>query len=212
MTDLTLWYDRPATDWETQALPIGNGALGAMVFGGTDTERLQFNEKSLWTGGPGSREGYDFGDWAAPRPDAIAEVQEALDRDGRMAPEDVAAALGQPKSGFGAYQPFGDLWLDLAGRPGSPAGYRRELSLGEAVARVTYTAEGVRHSREYFASHPGNVVAERITLHVGRSGPITVRTALAGRCRISGDVRPRRSGDTLSWDAEAGTAYTILGR
>ncbi|MEV4578858.1 glycoside hydrolase N-terminal domain-containing protein [Nonomuraea jabiensis] len=93
MTDLTLWYDRPATDWETQALPIGNGALGAMVFGGTGTERLQFNEKSLWTGGPGSREGYDFGDWSPPRPDALARVQEALDRDGRMAPQEVAAAL-----------------------------------------------------------------------------------------------------------------------
>ncbi|WP_313044620.1 glycoside hydrolase N-terminal domain-containing protein [Nonomuraea jabiensis] len=66
VTDLTLWYDRP--DWETQALPIGNGALGAMAFGGTDTERLQFNEKSLWTGGPGSREGYDFGDWSPRRP------------------------------------------------------------------------------------------------------------------------------------------------
>ncbi|MBE1590262.1 glycoside hydrolase family 95-like protein [Nonomuraea angiospora] len=53
--------------------------------------------------------------------------------------------------------------------------------------------------------------AERITLHAGRSGPITVRTDLAGRCRVSGDARPRRSGDTLSWDAEAGTTYTILG-
>ncbi|MBE1590263.1 hypothetical protein H4W80_008521 [Nonomuraea angiospora] len=99
MTDLTLWYDRPATDWETQALPLGNGALGAMVFGGTGTERLQFNEKSLWTGGPGSREGYDFGDWTAPRPDALAGVQERLDRDGRMTPEEVAAALGQPRPG-----------------------------------------------------------------------------------------------------------------
>ncbi|MEW1842354.1 glycoside hydrolase N-terminal domain-containing protein [Nonomuraea angiospora] len=85
MTDLTLWYDRPATDWETRALPLGNGALGAMVFGGTGTERLQLNEKSLWTGDPGSREGYSFGDWTSPRPDALAGVQERLDRDGRMA-------------------------------------------------------------------------------------------------------------------------------
>ncbi|SEH00153.1 Glycosyl hydrolase family 65, N-terminal domain [Nonomuraea solani] len=58
--DLTLWYDKPATDWETQALPIGNGPLGAMIFGGVASERIQFNEKTLWTGGPGSP-GYDHG-------------------------------------------------------------------------------------------------------------------------------------------------------
>ena len=56
-----LWYDKPATDWEKEALPIGNGRIGAMVFGGVDTERLQISEKSLWTGGPGSEGGYDFG-------------------------------------------------------------------------------------------------------------------------------------------------------
>ncbi|RVX47390.1 alpha-L-fucosidase 2 [Nonomuraea polychroma] len=162
MTGLTLWYDRPAVDWETEALPIGNGALGAMIFGGTALEQIQFNEKTLWTGGPGSRQGYDFGNWTAPRPGALAEVRERLDREGRMVPEEVAAALGQPKSGFGAYQTFGDLWLDLP--EDSPAtGYRRELSLREAVATVTYTAGGVRHSREYFACHPGNVIVGRIS-------------------------------------------------
>ncbi|MEV4011054.1 glycoside hydrolase family 95 protein [Nonomuraea angiospora] len=208
MTDLTLWYDRPATDWETQALPIGNGALGAMVFGGTDTERLQFNEKSLWTGGPGSREGYGFGDWAAPRPDALAEVQEALDRDGRMAPEDVAAALGQPKSGFGAYQPFGDLWLDLAARPGSPAGYRRELSLSEAVARVTYTADGVRHSREYFASHPGNVIAGRVTADRAGQVSFTLRVSTPhedGQVSVSDGrltIRGRLADNGMAFEAQ----------
>ena len=56
-----LWYDKPATDWEKEALPIGNGRIGAMVFGGVDSERLQISEKSLWTGGPGSEGGYDYG-------------------------------------------------------------------------------------------------------------------------------------------------------
>ncbi|MFI7698199.1 glycosyl hydrolase family 95 catalytic domain-containing protein [Nonomuraea sp. NPDC049480] len=158
---LTLWYDRPATDWETEALPIGNGALGAMVFGGIGLEQIQFNEKTLWTGGPGSRQGYDFGNWTSPRPDAISEVRETLDREGRMAPEEVAARLGQPKSGFGAYQTFGDLWLDLPADTSDD--YRRELSLREAVARVAYTSGGVRHTREYFAGHPGNVIVGRIS-------------------------------------------------
>src|SRR6187455_2654859 len=56
-----LWYDKPATDWEKEALPIGNGRMGAMVFGGVASERLQISEKSLWTGGPGAEGGYDFG-------------------------------------------------------------------------------------------------------------------------------------------------------
>ncbi|MEU3165144.1 glycoside hydrolase family 95 protein [Streptosporangium sp. NPDC006930] len=183
---MTLWYDRPAADWETQALPIGNGALGAMVFGGVGRERIQFNEKSLWTGGPGAN-GYDFGNWASPRPNAIAEVRARIDRDGAMSPEAVAARLGQPRSGFGAYQTFGDLWLDMHGGPGIPpdtetpedtvTGYRRELDLREAVARVGYTASGVTHSREYFASHPGDVVVGRLSADRGGEVFFTLRTS-----------------------------------
>ncbi|TDD12462.1 glycoside hydrolase family 95 protein [Nonomuraea deserti] len=174
--DLTLWYDDPATDWETQALPIGNGALGAMVFGGTRTERLQFNEKTLWTGGPGSAQGYDFGNWASPRPDALAGVRRRLDRDTRMSPEEVAAELGQPKSGFGAYQTFGDLWLEMA-EGGTAGGYRRELRLREAVVRVGYTAGGVRHTREYFAGHPANVIAGRLSADRAGAVSFTLRAS-----------------------------------
>ncbi|TDC02911.1 glycoside hydrolase family 95 protein [Nonomuraea longispora] len=174
--DLTLWYDAPATDWESQALPIGNGALGAMVFGGTRTERLQFNEKTLWSGGPGSRQGYDFGNWVTPRPDALARVRRRLDRDTRMAPEEVASELGRPKSGFGAYQPFGDLWLDLA-HDGAAGGYRRELRLREAVARVRYTVDGVRHAREYLAVHPSGVIAGRISADRAGAVSFTLRVS-----------------------------------
>ncbi|WP_371783243.1 glycosyl hydrolase family 95 catalytic domain-containing protein [Streptosporangium subroseum] len=175
--DLTLWYDKPATDWETQALPIGNGAMGAMVFGGVNSEQIQFNEKSLWTGGPGANN-YDFGNWTSPRPNAIAEVQAQIDRDGKMSPEAVAAKLGQPKSGFGAYQTFGDLWLDMPEVPASAVtGYRRELNLRDAVAKVGYTAGGVTYSREYFASHPSNVVVGRISADKGGKVSFTLRTS-----------------------------------
>ncbi|MFC4585165.1 glycosyl hydrolase family 95 catalytic domain-containing protein [Sphaerisporangium corydalis] len=193
--DLTLWYDKPATDWESQALPIGNGPLGAKIFGGVATEQIQFNEKTLWTGGPGSP-GYDSGNWKTPRPGAIAEVQAQIDRDGRMSPEAVAARLGQPKTGFGSYQTFGDLYLDVAGAPANPTGYRRELSLREAVARVGYTADGVTYSREYFAGHPGNVIAGRLSADQGGKVSFTLRhtsprddktvTAAGGRLTIRG--------------------------
>ncbi|QYC43248.1 hypothetical protein Nocox_28295 [Nonomuraea coxensis DSM 45129] len=196
--DLTLWYDEPATDWETQALPIGNGPLGAMVFGGVDRERIQFNEKTLWTGGPGSP-GYDSGNWRSPRPGAIAEVRRRIDRDGRMPPDAVAAELGQARSGYGAYQTFGDLFLDFPGAPAAPEGYRRELSLREAVARVGYRAGGVRHSREYFAGNPGGVIAGRLTAdrpgqvsftlsHTSPRDDKTV-TAAGGRLTVRGRLR-----------------------
>ncbi|MFY1693171.1 glycoside hydrolase family 95 protein [Plantactinospora sp. WMMB782] len=159
---LTLWYDEPAADWETRALPIGNGALGGMVFGRLGTETVQFNEKTLWTGGPGSAGGYDFGNWTSPRPGAIDEVRRLIDERGRLDPAEVAERLGQPKRGFGAYDTFGELSLRLTGHPGPVADYRRELDLGRAVATVGYTADGVRHTREYFASHPDGVLVLRL--------------------------------------------------
>ncbi|MFD3655555.1 glycoside hydrolase N-terminal domain-containing protein [Streptomyces sp. NPDC058620] len=176
----TLRYDRPATDWEREALPVGNGALGAVVFGGVARERLQLNEKSLWTGGPGSKEGYDHGNWPAPRPDALAEVRRIIDENGAMDPEDVAGRLGNPAyastdgiPGFGNYQNFGELVLDVPDAPASPVGYRRGLDLTQALATVSYgdaregegegpTGGEARFSREYFASHPAQVVAGRL--------------------------------------------------
>lgn len=157
-----LWDDRPATDWETQALPIGNGALGGMVFGGVAVETVQFAEKTLWTGGPGSADGYDFGDWTAPRPGALAEVRRLLAERGRLAPAEVARRLGQPRRGFGAYQNFGELCLRLAGHAGPVREYHRKLDIAAAVARVSYRHDGVRHHREYFASHPDGVLVLRL--------------------------------------------------
>ncbi|MGW0560205.1 glycoside hydrolase family 95 protein [Streptomyces sp. NPDC003016] len=165
-----LWYDEPATDWEREALPIGNGALGAMVFGEVARERLQLNEKSLWTGGPGSAEGYDHGDWPTPRPGALADVQRIIDEKGAMDPDEVSRRLGNPAyatggriPGFGDYQNFGDLFLDVPGAPASPAGYRRGLDLADAVATVSYGDGETRFTRAYFASRPGGVVVGRIS-------------------------------------------------
>ncbi|WP_428965625.1 glycoside hydrolase family 95 protein [Micromonospora fluostatini] len=184
----TLWYAEPATDWETRSLPIGNGALGACVFGGVGTERLQYNEKTLWTGGPGSATGYDAGNWRTPRPGALQRVRERIDATGQADPEWVAGELGQPRTGYGAYQSFGEVLL--TGLPAATAGadaaagadaetggevepgdYRRWLDLGTALAGVTYRAAGVRHTREYFVSHPDQVLVARLDADVpGRVG------------------------------------------
>jgi alpha-L-fucosidase 2 len=158
---LTLWYDEPATDWESQSLPIGNGALGASVFGGVRSELLQFNEKSLWTGGPGSP-GYDFGNWRTARPGAMAEVQDRINAEGQVTPEWAAGVLGQPKTGFGSYQTFGDLRLTQPQAPSDVTGYRRSLDIAEAVAGVSYSTEGVTYTREYFASAADDVIVARL--------------------------------------------------
>jgi len=194
---LTLWYDEPATNWETQALPIGNGALGGMVFGGVATETVQFNEKTLWTGGPGSTQGYNFGNWTSPRPGAIEGVQRDLDARLRMPPQEVANRLGQPKSGFGSYNTFGDLTLKLPAAPGAVQEYRRELDIANAVARVSYVEGGVRYTREYFASNPDGVLVVRVSADqpgkVGFTAGVTApnnrsktTTAAGGRITFAG--------------------------
>lgn len=173
-----LWYDRPAADWETEALPVGNGALGAMVFGTVASERLQFNEKTLWTGGPGSP-GYDHGNWREPRPGALDRVRDRLDADGSAPPGQVASELGQPKTGFGAYQTFGDIRLDFPGAPDEPSAYRRELGIRDAVASVAYSDGATAHRREFFASHPAGVLAGRISAEASGKVSFTLRFASA---------------------------------
>ena len=171
-----LWYSRPAADWEREALPIGNGSLGATVFGGAPSERIQLNEKTLWTGGPGSAEGYDHGDWTAPRPGALAAVRQRIDTAGEVTPEQVAGLLGQPRRGYGAYQRLGDIHLGLA-HPRPDPGYRRELDLSTAMARVRYQAGQVTHQREFFASYPHQAIVGRLWAET--PGAVTLTVSLA---------------------------------
>jgi alpha-L-fucosidase 2 len=159
---MTLWYDEPATDWESKSLPIGNGALGMSVFGGVQNEQLQFNEKTLWTGGPGSPN-YDFGNWRTPRPNAIRDVQNRINAEQQVAPEWVAGILGQGKTGFGAYQTFGDILLSQPQAPPNVTNYRRSLDIAEAVSGVSYTSNGANFAREYFASAADDVIVARLS-------------------------------------------------
>ncbi|MFJ1843716.1 glycosyl hydrolase family 95 catalytic domain-containing protein [Streptomyces sp. NPDC088146] len=227
----TLRYDTPAASWERESLPIGGGALGASVYGTLASERLTFNEKTLWTGGPGSAEGYDFGNWTTPRPGALAGVQQRLDSQGALDPDAVAAELGQARRGYGAYQVFGDLWLDLPNAPAAPdASYRRTLDLRNALAAVTYSHQGAVHTREFFVSHPDGVIAGRLAADRPGQVSFTLRhtsprgdcTATAGKDRLTvrgalkdnglrfeAQIRVRTSGGTVT-DGADGT-LTVTG-
>lgn len=154
---LTLHYDRPATYFE-ESLLIGNGRLGAIIYGGTAEERISLNDITLWTGEP-------EGDPTTP--DAykhLPDIRAALDS------EDYARAdsLNRLLQGHYSqnYQPLGTLTLTACGQPlaadAAPTGYRRSLDLNRAVAEVNYEEGGVRCSREYFASAPDSVIVIRL--------------------------------------------------
>jgi alpha-L-fucosidase 2 len=148
---LRLWYPRPAGEW-VEALPLGNGRLGVMVFGGVARERLALNEDTLWSGGP--RE------WDNPEAlKALPEVRRLV-FEGKYAEADQAAKrmMGPDTA---AYQPLGD--LEITFEHGDAYGdYRRALELSTGVARTSYTAGGVRYSRELFVSHPDQVIVVRL--------------------------------------------------
>ncbi len=161
-TNLQLWYESPAEHWMSEALPIGNGFMGAMVFGGIERERIQFNEESLWSGGKGEWEQYNGGN----RPEAykyLPEVRRLLDLGNyqdahRLANRELTGIIqgNHPEGGwigFGAYQNMGDLWIEVDSN-GTISNYRRSLDLQNSTAEVTYTDGRINHHRTYFASHP----------------------------------------------------------
>ncbi|HYO10600.1 MAG TPA: glycoside hydrolase family 95 protein [Tepidisphaeraceae bacterium] len=165
---LALWYRRPAKHW-VEALPVGNGRLGAMVFGGVTRERLQLNEDSLWSG---SHQEADNPNAAA----ALPEVRRLLFERKYVEAEALAqrSLTATPKTGtgfgrsaklpYGSYQTLGDLWLEFDVPPARVERYRRELDLDTAVARTTYTSgDGVTFTREVFSSHPDQVLVVRLT-------------------------------------------------
>ena len=152
---LTLWYRRPAKEW-LEALPLGNGRLAAMVYGGVETERLQLNEGTVWAGGP----------YTPANPEGLAALPEIrrLIFDGKW--HEAQALINAKFIGIPApelpYQTIGHLTLDFP-PPASVAGYRRELDLDTAITRVSYTVDGVHFTRECFISAVHQVLVMRLT-------------------------------------------------
>ncbi|WP_116510374.1 glycoside hydrolase N-terminal domain-containing protein [Micromonospora sp. B006] len=166
--DLALWYDEPAgTDW-LRALPIGNGRLGAMVFGNMDTERLQLNEDTVWAGGP-----YDSANTRGAA--NLAEIRRRVFADQWTSAQDLInqTMMGSP-GGQLAYQTVGDLRLSFGSASGATQ-YNRTLDLTTATVTTTYVLNGVRHQREVFASAPDQVIVLRLT--ADRANAITFSAA-----------------------------------
>ncbi|MBC8872724.1 MAG: glycoside hydrolase family 95 protein [Planctomycetes bacterium] len=152
---MTLWYDKPASQW-VEALPIGSGSMGAMVFGRPAKEHLQLNEDTVWAGGP---EDYIN---AKASPEVLEKVRQLLLDGKQREAEQVARDLMSEPLRQMAYQPFGDLFIEFPNHE-EVSDYRRQLDLDSALVSITYKHEGVTYRREIFASHPDHAIVVRLT-------------------------------------------------
>jgi alpha-L-fucosidase 2 len=191
---LKLWYRQPARVW-TEALPIGNGRLAAMVFGDVRREHLQLNEDTVWSG-----EKRDRANPEAPK--AFADIRRLL-ADGRPAEAQRLAdraMIAIPRA-LPVYQTLGDLWLEFDA-DGDVSNYRRELDLDTGIQSVRYTRNGVGYVREAYASAPGRAIVMRLT--ADRPGSISFRATMsrpadatveadAGRLVLSGQALPKKA-------------------
>ncbi len=151
---LELWYDQPAKFW-TAALPIGNGRMGAMDFGGVSESRFQFNEDSLWTGGP-----HSYAHRGAA--EVLPQIRQLLFDGKQREAEELASRrfMSRPLRQH-SYQPFGDVTLKISGIDSSEA-YRRSLDLSSAISTTRFRSGGVSYSRRAFASFPDQVIVIQV--------------------------------------------------
>ena len=150
---LILWYNKPSEVWE-DALPVGNGRIGAMVFGYTDTERIQLNDDSLW---PADH----WQDDPEGTPEDLARIRELLIEGRHAEADEMMVEKFSRKDIVRSHQTLGELYIDLD--HSGITEYRRELDISKAVATVSYRTNGEKVTRRVFASHPHQVIVIELT-------------------------------------------------
>ncbi|WP_343701293.1 glycoside hydrolase family 95 protein [Chitinophaga sp.] len=211
---LKLWYQQPAKNWN-EALPVGNGRVGAMVFGQVQEERLQLNEGFLWSGGP--RDGNNPGAKAM-----LPKVREALWKGEYMLADSLSRQMLGPYSA--RYITLGDLLLRNTAPAGKPEKYERSLDLNTAIATVKYTDKGVEYTRETFVSYPDQLLVIRwrssrpgaLNFHAGFNNPmpskITKRSdahvVMSGQAPSYVPHRPYEKRQ-IEYDGKTGTKYEV---
>ncbi len=192
---LVLWYNQPAKDWN-EALPIGNGRLGAMIFGRPAEELIQLNEQTLWTGGPVDPN---------PNPDApkyLQPVRDALFKDSIGQAVRLLRKMQGPNTEM--YQPLGDIIIKQHYK-GEATKYYRDLNISNATSTTRFTANGVEYTREMFSSAPQQVIIIRLKASKPKTLNFTVgvnhelkfdkhvtdakEIVLKGKARITNDER-----------------------
>jgi alpha-L-fucosidase 2 len=199
-----LWYAKPAERW-LQALPLGNGNQGAMIYGGVQEERIALSDSSAWSGAPGEHE---------VNPEARTHLDEIrqLIFAGKYSEATKVARKYLPGRGrnFGTNLPLPDLLVEFGNMPGEGTGYRRALNLDTATASISFEMEGKRYKREAFATHAHRLIVYRIAhpasfqLHFAKSPlPATVQP-LGNRLIMSG-----RAVETKHSDGKSGVDFEI---
>ncbi|MCB0636348.1 MAG: glycoside hydrolase family 95 protein [Lewinella sp.] len=171
-SELTLWYDEPAQEW-VEALPVGNGRLGGMVYGGTANEQIQLNEETIWAGEPGNNIQPEL-------KEVLPRLRELLLTGRHVEAQDLANEVlpRAPREGtnYGMpYQPLGDLRIDFPGHEAA-TDYRRELNLSQALSSVSYRLGEITFRREVFSSFADDVILVRLT--ADRPGQISCQLRL----------------------------------
>ena len=188
VSELKLSYNFPATVWESEALPIGNGHLGAMVFGDVPVDIIQVNEHSLWSGGPGKNPKYNGGHLrtAAETHQSLQNARRTLQEkvitfranntikigadgitSGDYPPENeqlrsyIEGLMGD-RTDFGSYQSLSNIHIADT-QSSAYTNYSRELNIDNATQKITYLQDGVNYVREYFVSYPDNVIVIRLS-------------------------------------------------
>ena len=200
--DYVLAYKRPASTtykgWEEEALPIGNGSIGAKVFGLIGAERIQFNEKSLWSGGPlpdsSDYQGGNFQDQYA----FLAEIRQALEKkDYNIAKELAEQHLVGPKTNqYGTYLSFGDIYIEFSQQGttlSQVTDYHRQLNISKALATISYVYKGTKFEREAFASFPDNILVQRFTKEGAETLDFTIELSLSRDLASDGKYEQEKS-------------------
>ena len=194
-----LWYDKPAATW-TEALPLGNGRIGAMVFGNPAIDQIQLNEETIWAGRPNSN----------ANPKALAylpKIRELLFAGKYKEAEDLATAKVMSNTNSGMpYQPFGDVRLSFPGH-GKYSGYYRELDLDSAKALIVYKVGNITYQREYITSFADQVLLIRLT--ADKENAITFNAQLTSPHR---DVKVGTGADYISLSGVTATHERVSGR
>ncbi|HFS5423461.1 TPA: glycoside hydrolase N-terminal domain-containing protein [Streptococcus pneumoniae] len=200
--DYVLAYKQPASTtymgWEEEALPIGNGSLGAKVFGLIGAERIQFNEKSLWSGGPLPDSSDYQGGNLQDQYVFLAEIRQALEkRDYNLAKELAEQHLIGPKtSQYGTYLSFGDIHIEFSQQGttlSQVTDYQRQLNISKALATTSYVYKGTRFEREAFASFPDDLLVQCFTKEGLETLDFTIELSLTCDLASNGKYEQEKS-------------------
>ena len=200
--DYVLAYKQPASTtykgWEEEALPLGNGSLGAKIFGLIGAERIQFNEKSLWSGGPLPDSSDYQGGNLQDQYGFLAEIRQALEKRDYNTAKELAEQhlVGPQTSQYGTYLSFGDIFIEFSQQGKSLSqvtDYQRQLNISKALATTSYVHKGTMFKREAFASFPDDLLVQHFTKEGAETLDFTIELTLTNDLASDGKYEQKKS-------------------